>query len=112
MQERLNLLRIIDVVKKIETENRYLQKVERIEKVRQDKDSRSKELLDYAKALQQKRLSRTIQNRQFQEKEFKKKTKDLASVLRKNEETQASKQEEAACAKAADRESVYELRRM
>ena len=63
---------------------------ERIEKVRQDKDSRSKELIEYAKALQQKRLSRTLQNRQVQEKESKKKIKDLASQLRKNEETQAS----------------------
>jgi len=87
VQERLNLLRIIDIVKKIETENRYLQKVERIEKVRQDKDSRFKELIEYTKALQEKRLSRTLQNRQYHDKESKKKIKDLASSIKKNEES-------------------------
>jgi hypothetical protein len=35
--ERLELLKIIDIVKKIEVENRYLDKINKIEKVRTDK---------------------------------------------------------------------------
>lgn len=35
--ERLELLKIIDVVKKIEIENKYLEKVSKIEKVRTEK---------------------------------------------------------------------------
>lgn len=41
--ERLELLKIIDVVKKMETENKYLEKVSKIEKVRSQKEAKEKE---------------------------------------------------------------------
>eukprot|EP00349_Pseudokeronopsis_sp_Brazil_P008771 CAMPEP_0202970356 /NCGR_PEP_ID=MMETSP1396-20130829/16309_1 /ASSEMBLY_ACC=CAM_ASM_000872 /TAXON_ID= /ORGANISM="Pseudokeronopsis sp., Strain Brazil" /LENGTH=58 /DNA_ID=CAMNT_0049698791 /DNA_START=493 /DNA_END=669 /DNA_ORIENTATION=+ len=37
IQERIDLLKIVDVVKKIETENEYLKKIEQIEQVRKKK---------------------------------------------------------------------------
>jgi len=47
--ERLELLKIIDVVKKIEVENKYVEKINKIEKVRTDKQTKDKELIDHHK---------------------------------------------------------------
>jgi hypothetical protein len=47
-------------VKKIETENRYLEKVQKIEKVREEKESKVKENQDYYKSLHDKRFGKTL----------------------------------------------------
>ena len=64
--ERLELLKIIDVVKTIETENRYLDKVQKIEKVRTEKQKLDKELLDTIRSVNEKRFGKTMQNRMLQ----------------------------------------------
>ena len=57
------MLKIIDVVKKIETENKYLEKVQKIEKTREERETKEKETIEYAKSLKDKRFGRTMQNK-------------------------------------------------
>lgn len=61
--ERLELLKIQEIVFKIENENRYLQKVEKIEKVRNDKQTKDKEVLDLQKTQKGKWYDRTMNNK-------------------------------------------------
>lgn len=94
--ERLELLKIIDVVKKIEVENRYLEKVSKIEKVRTEKSKLDQDNLELHKMRMDKRFERTMQNKELVSSISKRKAKDLNSKFRTSTENLNFKNEENA----------------
>eukprot|EP00347_Sterkiella_histriomuscorum_P022113 403331635 len=91
--ERLELLKIIDVVKKIEVENKYLEKVDKIEKVRTDKQKLDNEQLELLRHQHEKRFGRTLQNKQMMNTETKRKVKDLNSKFRTSTDNLVQREE-------------------
>lgn len=63
--ERLELLKIIDIVRKIESENRYIEKMGKIDLVRNKKNDIQDEFVGIRKEKQGKWLSKTLFNKQF-----------------------------------------------
>lgn len=91
--ERLELLKIIDIVKKIETENNYLGKVEKIEKVRNKRMEQETEFLGMIKSKSQLHFDKATNNLLNQQKFVKLKNRDLDKRMRESLESLKLKEE-------------------
>lgn len=94
IQERLEFLKIIDIVKKIEVENKYIDKISKIEKVREEKNQKEKERLEYLKNKTDKVCEKVAAGKTKLLTESVKKNRDKNRKLRFLEDQQHSKEEE------------------
>ena len=106
--ERLELLKVVDIVHKIETEHRYLDKVDKIQKIRTDKEVKDKEDMDKLRSIHVKWFNKAMRNKEMISQEETKNMKIKDKKFRLSQESLQFKQEEQMYKSQIEKEKEWE----